>query len=90
MRRFSGGERVVASYGHRTHGVVPEEKPIPVPDGVPDDLALLAILTCDVAKGIRKLSPGPEEPVLVTGAGGIELLALYVLTAYGVGRVDVI
>ena len=90
VRLFSGGERVVASYGHRTHGVLSEERPIPVPEDVPDELALLAILTCDVAKGIRKLSPRPEDPVLVTGGGGIGLLALYVLTAYGVGLVDVI
>ena len=90
VRRFSGGERVVASYGHRTHGVLAEERPIPVPDDVPDELALLAILTCDVAKGIRKVSPEPEEPVLVAGAGGIGLLTLFVLTAYGVAHVDVI
>ena len=51
--------------------------------------ALLAILSCDVAKGIRKVVPRPEEPVLVAGAGAIGLLAVFVLRAYGVRVVDV-
>lgn len=90
VRRFSGGERVVASYGHRTYGVLPEGRPIPVPDDIPDELALLAILTCDVAKGVRKLAPKPEEEALVTGGGAIGLLTLFVLQAYGVRNVDLI
>lgn len=84
------GERVVGSYGHRTHGVLPEEKVIKVPDGVSDALALLTILTCDVAKGIRKVAPRPEEPALVTGAGAIGLLATFMLGAYGIRGVDVV
>lgn len=84
------GDRVVAFYGHRTHAVVPVAKTIRVPGSIPDTLALLAILTCDVAKGIRKLAPMPEEPALITGAGAIGLLALWTLRAYGVQTVDVI
>ena len=84
------GDRVVAFYGHRTLGVVPALKAIKVPDGVSDALAVLAILTCDVAKGIRKLAPKPAEPALVTGAGAIGLLTLWVLRAYGVRFVDVV
>lgn len=84
------GQRVFASYGHRTHGVLPEEKVVEVPEDVSDGLALLAILSCDVAKGIRKVAPSPEEPVLVTGAGAIGLLTVFVLGAYGTRDVDVI
>lgn len=82
------GQRVFASYGHRTHGVLPEGKVVGVPDDVPDALSLLAILSCDVAKGVRKVAPKPEEPVLVAGAIG--LLTVFVLGAYGVRDVDVI
>lgn len=87
---FEEGDRVVASYGHRSHGVVSEDAVIPVPEGISDELALLSILTCDVAKGIRKLAPRPEEPVLVMGGGAIGLLALFVLKAYGIRDVDLI
>ena len=84
------GHRVFASYGHRTHGVLREEKVVKVPPDVSDAPALLAILSCDVAKGIRKVAPRPEEPVLVAGAGAIGLLTVFVLRAYGVRVVDVI
>jgi alcohol dehydrogenase len=84
------GDRVVAFYGHRTLAVVPDSKVIPVPDGISDALALLAILTCDVAKGIRTQAPREDEPVLVTGAGAIGLLTIWVLRAYGVRAVDVV
>lgn len=84
------GERVFASYGHSTHGVLLEEKVVGVPRDVSDALALLAILSCDVAKGIRTVSPRAEETVLVAGAGAIGLLAVFVLRAYGIRAVDVI
>jgi alcohol dehydrogenase len=63
---------------------------VEVPEDVSDGLALLAILSCDVAKGIRKVAPSPEEPVLVTGAGAIGLLTVFVLRAYGTRNVDVV
>ena len=90
VQRLQVGNRVVAFYGHRTHGIVSEAKAIAVPDDVPDAIALLAILTCDVTKGIRKVTPKPEEPALITGAGTIGLLTTSMLKAYGVQTIDVI
>lgn len=85
------GDRVVAFYGHRTHAVAPIAKVLRVPDpALPDTLAVLAILTCDVAKGVRALAPKPEETALVTGGGAIGLLTLWTLRAYGVQTVDII
>jgi len=84
------GGRVVGFYGHRTHAVVPQGKVIAVPAGITDELALLAILTCDVAKGIRKIAPRPHERVLVTGGGAIGLLTVWTLAALGAGAVDLI
>lgn len=90
VQRFSLGDRVVAFYGHRTHGIIAEARAIQVPEGVSDALALLTILTCDVAKGIRKLSPQYDQAVLVSGAGAIGLLTIFMLRAIGVQAVDVV
>ncbi len=90
VQRLQVGNRVVAFYGHRTHGIVSEAKAVAVPGDVPDAIALLAILTCDVTKGIRKVAPKPEEPALITGAGTIGLLTTSMLKAYGVQTIDVI
>ena len=90
VQRLQVGNRVIAFYGHRTHGIVSEAKAIAVPGDVPDAIALLAILTCDVTKGIRKVAPKPEEPALITGAGTIGLLTTSMLKAYGVETIDVI
>jgi alcohol dehydrogenase len=84
------GDGVIAFYGHRTHAVIPETKAIAVPDNVPDALALLAILTCDVSKGIRKLAPQPNESALITGAGTIGLLTIFMLKALGVQAIDMV
>ena len=84
------GERVFGFYGHRTRALVAAEKAIPVPPEVSDRLALLAILSCDVAKGVRKLRPWIGESALVTGAGTIGLLAVWTLRALGSRQVDVV
>jgi alcohol dehydrogenase len=84
------GERVVAFYGHRTHALVPESKVIVVPEDIADPLAILVILTCDAAKGVRKLAPLPEEAVLITGAGAMGLLTLFMLKACGRANVDMV
>ena len=89
VQHLNIGDRVVAFYGHRTHGIVSETKAIPVPDDISDALALLVILTCDVTKGIRKVSPKPYKPVLITGAGTIGLLTVFMLKAHGVQTIDV-
>ena len=72
------GDRIVAFYGHCTHGIVPAQKAIFVPPDVSDALALLAILTCDVSKGITKIND-PADHILITGAGAIGLLTLFML-----------
>ncbi len=84
------GDRIVAFYGHRTHAILAEARAILVPQAISDELALLAILTCDVAKGIRKVNPKPDEAVLVTGAGAIGLMTVFMLKAMGVQRADVV
>jgi alcohol dehydrogenase len=84
------GDRVVCTYGHRTHAVIPARRAVPVPDELGDDLAILTILSGDVATGIARLGTPPPAPVLVTGAGTIGLLAVFVLRALGVSDVDVV
>src|SRR5260370_5696328 len=90
VQRLQAGERVVAFYGHRTHANVPEAKAIAVPAGISDALALLAILTCDVSKGIRKVGIKPGETVLITGAGAIGLLTVFMLKAMAVQAIDIV
>ncbi|HEY7340320.1 MAG TPA: zinc-binding alcohol dehydrogenase [Ktedonobacterales bacterium] len=84
------GDRVVAFYGHRTYWVTNADRVIAVPTTISDAQALLVILTCDVAKGIRKLAPTPEQHVVITGAGAIGLLTLALLRAYGVQTIDMV
>jgi alcohol dehydrogenase len=84
------GETVIAFYGHRSHAVLPFEKLIFAPSRVPPPTALLLILSCDVAKAIRKLQIQPEERVLVAGAGAIGLIAVWLLKRYGVQTVHVL
>lgn len=88
-RRFQIGDRVVATYGHRTHAIVVASEAILVPSTVSDELALLTILAGDVATGVRKLGPVARDAALVTGGGAIGLLALFVLQTLGASRVDV-
>jgi alcohol dehydrogenase len=90
VQKVRVGDRVVAFHGHRTHAVVPETNVIVVPDDITDPLALLVILTCDAASGVRKLVPMPEEAVLITGAGAMGLLTLFILKAYGITHIDII
>lgn len=84
------GTRVVASYGHRTIGTIPGSKAIPVPAEISDEQALLAILSCDAAKGIHKLNPGDEETILITGAGTMGLLSVFMLKSRGIRTIDIV
>ena len=76
---FELNDRVVAFYGHRSHAVIDPNRVIKVPAHISDKIALLSILSCDVAKGIRKLAVKTDQSVLVSGAGAIGLLAVFVL-----------
>lgn len=84
------GARVVATYGHRTRAIIPATKAITVPDGLGDAAAILLILSGDVATGIGKLGSPPPEPILITGAGTIGLLAVFVLAALGAMAIDLV
>ena len=90
VERLHIGDRVVAFYGHRTHALVREAKAIIVPGEIPDSIALLVILTCDVTRGIRKLTPMMEHSILVTGAGTMGLLTVFMLKALGLHAIDIV
>ncbi|CAA9565846.1 MAG: hypothetical protein AVDCRST_MAG86-1049 [uncultured Truepera sp.] len=84
------GTRVVATYGHRTGACVPAKNLMLVPDDVPDEIALLAVLSNDASRGVGKLRLNRGDPVLITGAGTIGLLALHRLRWLGFTKVDVV
>lgn len=90
VTHLSVGDRVVATYGHRSAACVSAGGLILVPADIPDEIALLAILSNDAGKGVGKLRLNPEDPVLVTGAGTIGLLALHRLRWLGFANVDVV
>jgi len=82
VTRFQVGDRLLAFYGHQDVALVEETKAIPVPDGISPKLALLNILSCDAAKGVRKLAPRTTDSVLVTGMGVMGLLTVFYLRHY--------
>lgn len=55
----------------------------PVPDGVPDERAVLAEPLAVVLRGLRLLPPDPDVPILIIGAGTIGLLILVALGLLG-------
>lgn len=85
---FTAGDRVVATSGHRTAALIPASSAIKFPDEIDDAVAILLILTRDVAKGIAKLQLSPGEPILVTGGGAIGQLTVWSLAQRGLGPVD--
>lgn len=84
------GDRVVATYGHRSYACIAAQRAIPVPADISDALALLVILACETAKGIAKVAVQEHEAVLITGGGTIGLLTLFNLRACGSSRVAVV
>ncbi|MEL3971896.1 alcohol dehydrogenase [Rossellomorea oryzaecorticis] len=85
------GDHVLAFYGHKNAGIVKANKVIKVPETVGYLHALLNTLSCDTGKGVLKLQPGPEDKVLVTGAGTIGLLTVHFLKNYmNVKHIDVL
>ena len=90
LGQAADGRRVVSTAGHVSAAVLGERHLIPVPDHVPDGVALAVILGEETHKGIRKLAPQPGERVLLAGAGLLGLLTLFNLTRRGVTDVTVI
>ena len=90
VHQLKPGDRIFSFYGHRTHAIIPAEKAIRVPTEVNDEIALLSILSCDVAKGVRKLAPEPGDAVLITGGGTIGLLTLWTLVQNGLRQIDLV
>ncbi len=84
VKDVNSGDRVVATYGHRTAACVRADTLMHVPKDVPDEVALLAILSNDASKGVGKLNLNAHDVVLITGAGTLGLLALHRLCWLGV------
>lgn len=84
------GQRVVCTLSHASAGNVRAERLIPVPEHIPDRVALCAILGEETHKGIRKVSPERHHRVLVAGAGLLGLLSVFNLTRRGVEGVTVL
>ena len=83
------GDRVVATYGHRTGAVLAADRVIPIPAELSPELALLTILACDARKGTSRLDTSPTERMLIAGMGTLGLLALFDLAQRG-WSVDVV
>ncbi|MGI1806488.1 zinc-dependent alcohol dehydrogenase [Exiguobacterium sp. TDN 0502] len=85
------GDRIVSFYGHQDQAIVPESKVIPVPAHISPREALLSILSCDAAKGVRKLTLTSNSSVLVSGMGTLGLLTVHYLRHYvNVRQIDII
>ena len=76
---------VVRDGGYGSHVVVPHSRYLADPGTV--DLALAATYACSgltVYSAVNKIMPlDPEEPVLLIGAGGLGLMAVAMLLAFG-------
>lgn len=91
VRMFKTGDKVIAFYGQKNFGIMKAENAYPVPEHIDSRTALLAILSCDAAKGVRKLNPKKQARVMVTGMGTMGLLAVhYLKNFFKVQHVDVI
>lgn len=81
------GQRVVGHYGHAEEFVLPEEKWIPVPDGISDVEAVGHSLATVVLHGIRRSRLQIGEHVIITGLGFIGLLAVKLCRLAGANRI---
>lgn len=84
------GQRVVTTLGHASAGLHHVSRVLPVPDAVPDRVALAVILGEETHKGIRRVLPERDGRVLVVGAGLLGLLTIFNLTRRGITNVTVV
>ena len=88
--RAGVGDRVVATFGHQTFATVkPESVLILVPFDIPNEVAILCILSCEASRGAEKIDCSSEDPVVITGAGVLGLLALHRLSWLGFKNITV-
>ena len=90
VNKVKKGDQVLAFYGHADRGIADQDMVIPIPADVSHKIALLAGLSSQVVGGIRKVSPRPSKPILISGAGMRGLFTLFVLKASNKEYVDVI
>lgn len=83
------GKRILASYGHQTHAIVAVERLIPIPDDVPDGLAMLAILAADTDVAVQRVRPQATDRCLITGAGALGILTLLNLQRAGIRDITI-
>ena len=81
------GQRVVGHYGHAEEFVLPEERLIPVPDGITDIEAVAYSLSTVALHGIRRSRLQVGDDVLITGLGFIGLMLVKLCRLAGAGRI---
>ncbi|MBU0714302.1 MAG: zinc-binding alcohol dehydrogenase [Verrucomicrobia bacterium] len=79
LKGFTSGERVVAFAGHASRNLVTPDCLYRIPDGVPDEQAVFAILGSISLHGVRDAKPAYGEVALVQGLGAIGQIAVRLL-----------
>ena len=80
---FMVGDRVVSNGAHADFVRVPKNLCAKIPDNVDDESASFTVIGAIALQGIRLMSPGIGETVVVTGLGLIGLIAVQILRANG-------
>lgn len=84
------GDRGVAVLGHRDFALLPYSRFLRLPSGVPDELALLAVLAADARHAVETAAPGRGQESLVIGGGIMGVLTAWELCLFTGGRVRVV
>ncbi|MCP3993766.1 MAG: zinc-binding dehydrogenase [bacterium] len=83
------GDRVVALAPHGTEGVATPDVYVPIPDGVSDEAATLAVLGATTLHGMHRAQVRHGESVLVLGLGVVGVLSAAHARRSGAGLVVV-
>lgn len=83
VSRFAPGQRVVSNGKHAGVASVPANLAAPVPVGVSDEDATMAVIGAIALQGVRLAKPTLGETVIVSGLGLVGLAAVQLLVANG-------
>jgi threonine dehydrogenase-like Zn-dependent dehydrogenase len=83
VARFRPGDLAYCSGPHRSRQRVPQERALPVPDGLPPEEAVFARMMGVSMTTLQTTAARPPEQVLVTGLGLVGHLAAQIFTACG-------